>query len=87
MNVGDDAVGYDEEDKVVFAVLVLFCYLSGVVDDGRKIGGPEELNGVEDGTILQQNFIDAGAVGMARVAVKRELMRDLVVGWNFCTET
>lgn len=79
----DYAVRYDEQHEVMFAILVLFRDFHRVENDRRKVGGSEQLHFAQRISVVGQNFWYIGAKWMRRIAVQRELVRNIPAWWQF----
>lgn len=75
MHIGDDTIGYDQQNEVMFTVSVLTCNGYCVVDDRRKIRWTVELHFVQTVQIMRSNFVHVLAVRMRWIVVQRELVR------------
>ena len=76
MHVGYDAIGNDQQDKVVFAIEELRGNSSSAFDNRREIGRAVEADGGKAVAVVGDDVGHVTTVWVQRIGVQWELMRD-----------
>ena len=87
LEIGDDAVGQNEKDEVLAAVLIGVCEPCDVFNDRRKICWTVEWDGLKSGVVSCEKAVDSGTVGSVWSKVEEKLVRDLTSWRNSGAET
>lgn len=87
MHIGYNTVGDYEQHKIMFSILKFAGNGCCVGNDWSEIGGTIQSDALQPASVMIENFIRAFAIRMAWVAIQWELMADLTVWGELCTET
>lgn len=83
IEIGNDSVGDDEENKVLASILESTGKLGNMVDDWSKVGGTIERHVLQSRGIGCQQSIHAIAIRVVWSKIEEELVGDLKIRTKF----